>query len=144
MQKALVILKPLLADKATFSKGKVVAGTVQGDLHDIGKWLVCTMLDAAGFDVIDLGVDVSPEKFVEAVKIHKPQAIAMSAMLTTTMANMKVTIDNLEKADLRRGLLVMVGGAPVSEEYAKSIGSDGTAADAAGAVRTAEELMKVQ
>jgi corrinoid protein of di/trimethylamine methyltransferase len=143
-QKALTILKPLLADRTTFSKGRVVAGTVKGDLHDIGKWLVCTMLDAAGFEVIDLGVDIPPDKFVEAVKVHKPQIIAMSALLTTTMSNMKLTIEALEKENLRKDLVVLVGGAPVTQEYSNSIGADGTAADAAGAVRKAEELVRNQ
>jgi methylmalonyl-CoA mutase cobalamin-binding domain/chain len=124
--------------------GKFVMGTVKGDVHDIGKNLVNIMLEGAGFQVIDLGVQVSPEKFVEAVKEHQPDIVGMSAFLTTTMPMFKVNIHELSKAGLRDGVIVMVGGAPVTQEYADVVGADGYAADASTAVRRAKDLIAVK
>ena len=123
----LKILDPYLkAKKIELKKlGKVVIGTVKGDIHDIGKNIVATLLEVAGFEVIDLGVDVSPEKFIETVKKYNANIVAMSALLTTTMPEMKVVIDELKKAGLRSKVKVIIGGAPVTEEYAKIIGADG-------------------
>ena len=121
--------------------GKVILGTVKGDLHDIGKNLVGLMLEGAGFQVIDLGSDVSAEKYVEAAKTHAPQIVAMSALLTTTMVNMKGTITALEEAGLRGKVKIMIGGAPVTEAFAAQIGADGYAADASRAVATAKSLL---
>ena len=137
MQGGLGILKPLLADEAVEPIGKVVTGTVKGDLHDIGKNLVGIMMEGAGFEIIDVGTDVSPEKFVEAVKESGAQVVAMSALLTTTMANMPGTIKAIEEAGLRNTVKIMVGGAPVTEEYAKKIGADGYAPDASQAAKVA-------
>jgi 5-methyltetrahydrofolate--homocysteine methyltransferase len=121
--------------------GTVVAGTVKGDLHDIGKNLVCMMLEGAGFEVRDLGVDVSPEKFVDAVRGGGVNLIALSALLTTTLPNMKVTIELLKAGGLRGKVGVMVGGAPVNDKLATEIGADGYAEDAAGAVALARRLV---
>lgn len=141
MQAGLSILKPKLVQADVKAVGKVVAGTVKGDLHDIGKNLVCMMLEGASFEIIDLGSDVSPEKFVEAVQSHNADIVAMSALLTTTMPNMKVTIDALKAAGLRDKVKVMVGGAPVTPEFAREIGADGTAPDASQAVTLAKSLL---
>jgi 5-methyltetrahydrofolate--homocysteine methyltransferase len=119
----------------------VVIGTVRGDLHDIGKNLVAMMLEGAGFKVVDLGVDTPPEKFVEAVKEHDAKIVGMSALLTTTMVAMKDTIEALKAAGIREKVVVMVGGAPLTQEYADSIGADGYAPDAASAVDKAKELL---
>jgi len=124
MQAGLEVLKPILAQHGAGFLGKVVMGTVQGDIHDIGKNLVTMTLEGAGMEVIDLGVDVSPERFVEAVREHKPLALGMSALLTTTMLSMKETIDALREAGLRDGVKVMVGGAAVRGEFAEEIGAD--------------------
>jgi len=144
MQSGLKTLKPLLASQADLSSGKTnlkaVMGTVKGDLHDIGKDLVVIMLEGAGFQVTDLGVDVPPEKFVEAVN-DGAQLIGLSAMLTTTMLNMKTTLDALIEAGLRDKVKVMVGGAPLTQSYADHIGADGFAKDASSAVRIARELI---
>ena len=137
MQGGLEILKPLLAEEAVEPIGKVVTGTVKGDLHDIGKNLVGIMMEGAGFEIIDMGTDVSPEKFVEAAKESGAQVVAMSALLTTTMANMPDTIKAFEEAGLRDTVKIMVGGAPVTEEYAKKIGADGYAPDASQAAKVA-------
>jgi 5-methyltetrahydrofolate--homocysteine methyltransferase len=137
MQGGLGILKPLLADEAVEPIGKVVTGTVKGDLHDIGKNLVGIMMEGAGFEIIDMGTDVSPEKFVEAVKESGAQVVAMSALLTTTMANMPGTIKAFEEAGLRNAVKIMIGGAPVTEDYAKKIGADGYAPDASQAAKVA-------
>jgi 5-methyltetrahydrofolate--homocysteine methyltransferase len=137
MQGGLKILKPLLAEEAVEPIGKVVTGTVKGDLHDIGKNLVGIMMEGAGFEIIDIGTDVSPEKFVEAVKESGAQVVAMSALLTTTMANMPDTIKAFEEAGLRDMVKIMIGGAPVTEEYAKKIGADGYAPDASQAAKVA-------
>ena len=141
MQAGLAILKPYLVQAKVASAGKVVVGTVKGDLHDIGKNLVAMMLEGSAFDIVDLGVDVSPDKFVEAVKAHQPQIVGLSALLTTTMPNMKVTIEALKAAGLRDQVKVMIGGAPVTEAYAHDIGADGYAADASRAATLAKSLV---
>jgi 5-methyltetrahydrofolate--homocysteine methyltransferase len=120
---------------------KVAIGTVKGDLHDIGKNLVGMMLEGGGFDVVDLGVDVTPEKFIDAIKEQKIQILGMSALLTTTMVNMKSTIKALEDANVRNDVKILVGGAPVTDAYAKEIGADGYAADAATAVDLAKSVI---
>jgi 5-methyltetrahydrofolate--homocysteine methyltransferase len=144
MQSGLKTLKPLLASQADPASGKTspkaVFGTVKGDLHDIGKDLVVMMLEGAGFQVTDLGVDVPPEKFIEAVN-NGAQVIGMSAMLTTTMLNMKSTIEALKEAGVRDKVKVIVGGAPLTQAFADSIGADGFAKDASSAVRKAKELI---
>jgi 5-methyltetrahydrofolate--homocysteine methyltransferase len=141
MQGGLAILKPQLAAGGTTPAGKVVVGTVKGDLHDIGKNLVAMMLEGAGFEIVDLGTDVSPDKFVGAVIEHKPQAIAMSALLTTTMPSMSNTIKALQEAGVREQVKVMIGGAPVTDGFAKQIGADGYSPDASSAVRLAKSLV---
>ena len=140
MQGGLALLKPLLAAGGTTPAGTVVVGTVKGDLHDIGKNLVSMMLEGAGFEIVDLGTDVPPERFVAAVKEHHAQVIGMSALLTTTMPSMASTIKALEEAGLRGKVKVMVGGAPVTDEFAKRIGADGYSPDASSAVRLAKAL----
>lgn len=142
MQSGLVLLKPLLASAEVQSTGKVVLGTVQGDLHDIGKNLVGMMLEGAGFELVDLGADVSPEKFAHAVRENQPDILAMSALLTTTMPAMKTTIDALEGAGLRSQVKVMIGGAPITDEYANGIGADGFAPDASRAASLAKKLVE--
>jgi 5-methyltetrahydrofolate--homocysteine methyltransferase len=141
MQAGLAVLKPHLVQAKVESAGKVVIGTVKGDLHDIGKNLVGMMLEGAAFEVVDLGVDVSPEKFVEAVCAHQPQIVGLSALLTTTMPGMRTTIDALKSAGLRKQVKVIVGGAPVTETFAKDIGADGYSPDASRAVTLAQSLM---
>ena len=141
MQGALDILRPLLAETGAKPIGTFVMGTVKGDVHDIGKNLVNIMLEGAGFTVYDLGVNVPPEKFVEQVAEHKPDIVGFSAFLTTTMPMFKANINALEKAGLRDKVIVMVGGAPVTKEYADVVGADGYAADASTAVRLAKELI---
>jgi 5-methyltetrahydrofolate--homocysteine methyltransferase len=141
MQNGLAVLKPHLVQADIKSSGKVVAGTVKGDLHDIGKNLVAMMLEGAAFEIVDLGSDVSPEKFVEAVRSSGADIVAMSALLTTTMPNMKTTIEALEAAGLRDKVKVIVGGAPLTPEYAKQIGADGYAADASRAVALAKSMI---
>lgn len=143
MQGGLAILKPLLADTDLQPTGRVIIGTVKGDLHDIGKNLVSMMLQGAGFEIIDLGVDVPADKFVEALKESKAQVIALSALLTTTMPAMKSTIDALETAALRDQVKVVIGGAPVTQRYADEIGADGYAPDANSAVRKTKELLEI-
>src|SRR5919202_2375178 len=135
MQGALVLLRPLIAETGAKPIGKYVIGTVKGDIHDIGKNLVVIMLEGAGFEVVDLGVNTSPEKFVDAVRQHEPNIVGFSAFLTTTMPMFKVNIEALEKAGLRDDVIVMVGGAPVTQEYADAVGADGYAPDAATATR---------
>ena len=133
MKGGMAILRPLLAETGAESVGKVVIGTVKGDIHDIGKNLVNIMLEGAGFNVIDLGVQVAPEKFVAAIIEHKPDIVGMSAFLTTTMPMFKVNIHEITKAGLRDQVIIMVGGAPVTQEYADVVGADGFAADASTA-----------
>ena len=140
MQGGLAILKPLLAAAGAVAGPQVAFGTVKGDLHDIGKNLVIMMLEGAGFQVTDLGVDVQPAKFIEAVK-GGAQLIGMSAMLTTTMPNMKVTIDALAAAGVRDQVKIMIGGAPLTQAYADQIGADGYSQDASAAVRKAKDLL---
>ncbi len=142
MSGALEILRPLLADTGAESIGTVVMGTVKGDVHDIGKNLVNIMLEGAGFTVIDLGVQTAPEKFVNAIKEHQPAIVGMSAFLTTTMPMFKQNIHEITKAGLREQVIIMVGGAPVTQEYADVVGADGYAADASTAVRRAKELIE--
>ncbi|MCJ7668588.1 MAG: corrinoid protein [Anaerolineae bacterium] len=144
MQRGLTVLRPLLVEGEFQPVGQVVAGTVKGDLHDIGKNLVCMMLEGAGFVITDMGVDVSPEKFVAAVREHEPSIVAMSALLTTTMPAMQATIGALIDAGLRAQVKVMVGGAPVTEAYAAQIGADGYAPDAGAAVRKAKQLLGME
>lgn len=141
MQSGLAVLKPYLVKADVKSSGKVIAGTVKGDLHDIGKNLVCMMLEGSAFEVIDLGSDVDPDKFVEAVHKTNADIVAMSALLTTTMPNMKVTIEALMAAGLRDKVKIMVGGAPLTQQYANEIGADGYAPDASRAVATAKSLI---
>ncbi|MEW6181051.1 MAG: corrinoid protein [Chloroflexota bacterium] len=143
MQAGMNLLKPRLVQADVASAGKVVAGTVKGDLHDIGKNLVCMMLEGAAFEIIDLGTDVPPERFVEAVQTSGAQLVALSALLTTTMPNMKQTIEALQQAGLRQQVKVMVGGAPVTEIFARQIGADGYAPDASRAVALAKSLVGV-
>ena len=142
MAGALVILRPLLAETGAETIGKIVMGTVKGDVHDIGKNLVNIMFEGAGFEVIDLGVQVAPEKFIDAIKAHQPDIVGFSAFLTTTMPMFKANINALQKAGLRDQVIVMVGGAPVTQEYADVVGADGYASDASAAVAKAKELLK--
>src|ERR1700692_2217232 len=141
MQGALDILRPLLAETGAKPIGTYVMGTVKGDVHDIGKNLVNIMLEGAGFSVHDLGVNVAPEKFVEQVQQHEPDIVGFSAFLTTTMPMFKANINALEKSGLRDEVIVMVGGAPVTEQYAEVVGADGYAGDASTAVRLAKDLI---
>ena len=142
MQGALDILRPLLAETGAKPIGTFVMGTVKGDVHDIGKNLVNIMLEGAGFTVHDLGVNVAPERFVEEVQKHEPDIVGFSAFLTTTMPMFKANINALQKAGLRDSVIVMVGGAPVTKEYADAVGADGYAADASTAVRLAKALIE--
>jgi methylmalonyl-CoA mutase cobalamin-binding domain/chain len=142
MQGALDILRPLLAETGVQQVGSYVMGTVKGDVHDIGKNLVNIMLEGAGFQVWDLGVNVAPEVFVEQIQEHKPDIVGFSAFLTTTMPMFKANINALEKAGIRDDVIVMVGGAPVTQEYADAVGADGYAADASTAVRLAKDLIQ--
>ena len=141
MHAGMGVLRPLLAEADVPSAGKYLIGTVQGDLHDIGKNLVRMMLEGAGFETVDLGTDVRPEGFVEAVREHQPQIVGMSALLTTTMVNMKTAIEALVEAGLRDAIKIMVGGAPVTAAFAEEIGADGYAPDAASAVDVAREFI---
>jgi 5-methyltetrahydrofolate--homocysteine methyltransferase len=134
MRSAFELLRPLMAVSGDKMATKVIIGTVKGDLHDIGKNIVGSMLEGSGFEVVDLGTDVSPEKFVIAVKEQKPQFVCMSALLTVTMPAMKTTIDALETAGLRSTVKVLIGGAPVTSQYAAEIGADGYSENANGAV----------
>ena len=138
------ILKPYLTKTKMETLGKIVIGTVKGDIHDIGKNIVIMMLQAAGFEVIDLGVDVSAEKFVDAVASKKPDIIGLSALLTSTMYEMKNVIDALKEKNLRDTVKVIIGGRPVTEEFAEKIGADGYAEDAVKAVKVVRELLKVK
>lgn len=140
MHAGMNVLRPLLTASDSPTVGKYVIGTVKGDLHDIGKNLVKMMLEGAGFETVDLGTDVAPEAFVQAVREHKPRIVGMSALLTTTMVNMKTTIDALQEAGLRDSVKIMVGGAPVTATFAQQIGADAYAPDAATAVDVARKL----
>jgi len=143
MHAGMDILKPLFAKTGIRHIGKLIIGTVKGDLHDIGKNLVSIMMEGAGFEVIDLGVDVTSEKFVAAVKENNPQIIGMSALLTTTMLSMKSTIEALESAKLRNRVKVIIGGAPVTQRYADEIDADGYEDDASSAVEKTKELLEI-
>jgi 5-methyltetrahydrofolate--homocysteine methyltransferase len=141
MKSAMAILRPALTSAGVLPRGRIVLGTVEGDLHDIGKDLVGMMLEGAGFQVIDLGVEVTAQRFVEAVREHRPDLVGMSALLTTTMIHMPEVIAALRESGLRSSVKVMVGGAPVTEDYALEIGADGFAEDAAGVVKLAVRLV---
>ena len=141
MAGAMERLRPLLAETGVQTVGKFLMGTVKGDVHDIGKNLVNIMLEGAGFEVIDLGVQVAPEKFVAAIEEHQPDIVGFSAFLTTTMPMFKANMNALEKAGLRDSVVVMVGGAPVTQEYADAVGADGYAADASATVKKAKALL---
>ncbi len=141
MAAAMTILRPLLVEAGVKNVGKVVLGTVHGDLHDIGKNLVGMMLEGAGFEVIDLGTDVPPQKFVAAVQEHQPDIVGMSALLTTTTKSMPATLNALAEAGVRDQVKVIIGGAPITDDFAKKIGADGFAADAGSAARAARALM---
>jgi methylmalonyl-CoA mutase cobalamin-binding domain/chain len=135
------ILRPLLAETGVPPIGKIVIGTVKGDIHDIGKNLVSMMLEGAGFEVIDLGINNPVEKYLAALEEHKPDILGMSALLTTTMPYMKVVIDKLKEAGIRKNYIVLVGGAPLNEEFGKAVGADAYCRDAAIAVETAKNLL---
>lgn len=141
MSAGVEILKPQLTDEENAASGIMILGTVQGDLHDIGKNLVRMLMEGAGFSVIDLGTDVSPAAFVDAIKEHNADIVAMSALLTTTMPKMRETMEAMENAGIRDQVKVLVGGAPVTEKYANEIGADGYGYDAGSAVRIAKEYM---
>jgi len=143
MHAGMAVLKPVLSKSTGRMAGKVIIGTVKGDLHDIGKNLVIMMLEGGGFEVVDLGIDVPVEKFIEAIKIHQPQVVGMSALLTTTMREMKNNIQAVEWAGLRSQVKMIVGGAPVTEKFAQEIGADGYAPDAASAVELVRSLISV-
>lgn len=142
MKTALEILTPKLAEAGAESAGRVVIGTVQGDLHDIGKNLVASMLEGGGFEVVDLGVDVPANRFVEAAQEKDGTIVALSALLTTTMTQMKAVIEALEAAGVRSGTKVMIGGAPITQQYADEIGADGYSDNASAAVALARDLAK--
>jgi corrinoid protein of di/trimethylamine methyltransferase len=141
MKSAMELLRPLLASAGERMSTKVIIGTVKGDLHDIGKNIVASMLEGSGFEVVDLGSDVAPEKFVTAVEEHEPQFVCMSALLTVTIPAMKTTIDALSTAGLRTRVKVLVGGAPVTLQYAKEIGADGYSESASGAVTLVRSMV---
>jgi len=141
MKAGMEILRPLLAETGVEPIGKVVIGTVKGDIHDIGKNLVSMMLEGAGFEVVDLGINNPVEKYLEALEKHKPDILGMSALLTTTMPYMKVVIDTLKEKGMRNDYIVLVGGAPLNEEFGKAVGADAYCRDAAIAVETAKSLI---
>ncbi|MCP8940211.1 B12-binding domain-containing protein [Alsobacter sp. SYSU M60028] len=141
MKAGMFILRPLLAETGAPKIGKMVIGTVKGDIHDIGKNLVCMMMEGAGFEVIDLGINNPVENYLEAIETHQPDIVGMSALLTTTMPYMKVVIDTLKEKGIRNDHVVLVGGAPLNETFAESIGADAYCRDAAVAVETAKSFM---
>ena len=141
MQRGIAILKPLFAKGAEATKGKIIIGTVKGDIHDIGKNLVVIMMSGSGFEVIDLGIDVSLEKFMAAAQEHKPQIVGLSALLTTTMMEMSKVVEAIKTSSLSPKPFVMVGGAPVTETFAREIGADGYGTDAVSAVEGALKLL---
>ncbi len=141
MHAGMDIVRPLLAEAGVSLMGKILIGTVKGDLHDIGKNLVGMMLEGGGFDIVDLGTDVPPEKFIKAIQKEQPNIVGMSALLTTTMQAMKQTIEALTEAGVRDSVKVMIGGAPVTQGFAQEIGADGYAPDAASAVELARSLL---
>ena len=141
MKGGMAILRPLLAETGAEPVGKMIIGTVKGDIHDIGKNLVAMMMEGAGFEVINLGINNPVENFLEALEEHKPDIIGMSALLTTTMPYMKVVIDTMKEQGIRDDYIVMVGGAPLNEEFGEAIGADAYCRDAAMAVETAKRLI---
>ena len=143
MKMSMALVRPLLSERPDAVAGRVVIGTVRGDLHDIGKNLVGMMLEGAGFDVIDLGTDVQPQDFVQAAEENQADIVGLSALLTTTMEAIEETIDLFDKAELRNKVKIMVGGAPITEQYAMRIGADGFAAEAASAADIAKKLIGV-
>ena len=142
MKAGMAILKPILSDTGAKPVGKMVIGTVKGDIHDIGKNLVGMMMEGAGFEVIDLGINVEADKYLAALEEHQPNILGMSALLTTTMPYMKVVIDTMKERGIRDDYIVMVGGAPLNEEFGTAIGADAYCRDAATAVETAKELIR--
>src|SRR5918998_4241083 len=142
MKAGMAILRPLLAETGAPKIGKMVIGTVKGDIHDIGKNLVAMMMEGAGFEVINLGINNAVEKYLEALETEKPDILGMSALLTTTMPYMKVVIDTLKEKGMRDDYIVLVGGAPLNEEFGKAVGADAYCRDAAVAVETAKDLIK--
>jgi methylmalonyl-CoA mutase cobalamin-binding domain/chain len=141
MKAGMAILRPLLVETGAPKIGKMVIGTVKGDIHDIGKNLVCMMMEGAGFEVVDLGINNAVEKYLAAIEEHRPDILGMSALLTTTMPDMKVVIDTLREKGIRDDYIVRVGGAPLNEDFARQIGADAYCRDAAVAVQTARELI---
>jgi len=141
MKASLELIRPLLIARGDKPVGRVAIGTVKGDLHDIGKNLVASLLEGGGFEVIDLGVNVSPEKFIETVNAKQANIVAMSALLTTTMPSMKTTIDALKQAGVRNKVKVLIGGAPITQKYAEEIGADGYSENAVGAVALAKKAV---
>ena len=141
MKASLTILKPHLAREGAKPRGKILIGTVKGDMHDIGKNLVCIMLQGAGFEIVDIGLNVEPQKFVTAITEHTPEIVGLSAMLTTTMLNMKTTIEAIVAAGIRSKVKIIVGGAPVSQKFADEIGADGYSRDAVLAVDKVKQLI---
>ncbi|XBY46553.1 B12-binding domain-containing protein [Methyloraptor flagellatus] len=141
MKAGMSILRPLLAETGAPKIGKMVIGTVKGDIHDIGKNLVCMMMEGAGFEVVDLGINNPVEKYLDAIAEHQPEILGMSALLTTTMPYMKVVIDTLKEKGMRNDYIVLVGGAPLNEAFADAIGADAYCRDAAVAVETAKSLL---
>jgi methylmalonyl-CoA mutase cobalamin-binding domain/chain len=142
MKAGMAILRPLLAETGAPKIGKMVIGTVKGDIHDIGKNLVCMMMEGAGFEVIDLGINNPVEKYLAALEEHKPDIIGMSALLTTTMPYMKVVIDTMKEKGIRDDYIVLVGGAPLNEDFARQVGADAYCRDAAVTVETAKDLIR--
>ncbi|MCY3539416.1 MAG: cobalamin-binding protein [Acidimicrobiia bacterium] len=141
MKAGMAVLRPLLAETGAETVGTVVIGTVKGDIHDIGKNLVAMMMEGAGFEVIDLGINTDVEEFLEAIDTHQPDILGMSALLTTTMPYMKVVVDTLIEREMREDYIVMVGGAPLNEEFGKAVGADAYCRDAAVAAETAKDLV---
>jgi len=144
MKAGMAVLRPLLAETGAETLGKVVIGTVKGDIHDIGKNLVAMMMEGAGFEVVDLGINTDVEEFLEALDEHQPDILGMSALLTTTMPYMKVVVDTLIARNLRDRYIVMVGGAPLNEEFGRPVGADAYCRDAAVAAETAKDLVMRQ
>jgi len=144
MKAGLAILRPLLAETGAPIMGTLVIGTVKGDIHDIGKNLVVMMMEGAGFKVVDLGINTDADKFMAAINEHKPNLVGMSALLTTTMPYMKVVVDRLKEEGIRDDLIVLVGGAPLNEAFARTVGADAYCQDAAVAVQTAKKLLAVR
>ena len=141
MKAGMALLKPLLAESDEPAAGKMVIGTVKGDIHDIGKNLVCMMMEGAGFEVFDLGINTPVDKYLEALEEHQPEILGMSALLTTTMPYMKVVIDTMKEKGIRDDYIIMVGGAPLNQEFGDAVGADAYCRDAAVAADTARQLV---